>query len=158
MAGGLAVKLTLLQLRAGSPHGEKILGFEASMDFSDVRLWGEKPFNTLVMIKGGAKLRAGVFTLEYEARYTFAARCSRCLEPITREMRPSFSHTVVMDAADESAGEHINAVAGEIDLDELAISDILLELEGVPLCRGDCAGLCPECGCNLNEGPCACNL
>ena len=24
------------------------------------------------------------------------------------------------------------------------------------LCREDCAGLCPDCGSDLNEGPCAC--
>jgi uncharacterized metal-binding protein YceD (DUF177 family) len=141
MAGGLLVKLNLLQLRAGSPHEEKTLGFEHGVDFSGVRVWGEKPFRGPVAIKGEAKLRAGVFTLEYEARYAFHARCSRCLEEITREMRPVFSHTVVLDAEDESAGGHINAVAGEIDLDELAVSDILLEFEGVPLCREDCAGI-----------------
>jgi uncharacterized protein len=157
MAGGLAVKLNLLQLRAGSPHEEKVLGFDTCVDFSNVRLWGEKPFLGPVAIRGVARLRAGVFTLEYGARYTFGTKCSRCLAPITREMCPSFSHTVVMDAEDESAGEHVNAVAGEIDLDELAVSDILLELESVPLCREDCAGLCPKCGKNINDGPCGCN-
>lgn len=25
-----------------------------------------------------------------------------------------------------------------------------------PLCRPDCQGLCPDCGANLNEGPCGC--
>jgi len=24
------------------------------------------------------------------------------------------------------------------------------------LCREDCAGLCPKCGADLNEGPCQC--
>jgi uncharacterized protein len=25
-----------------------------------------------------------------------------------------------------------------------------------PLCRPDCAGLCPTCGADLNQGPCQC--
>ena len=25
-----------------------------------------------------------------------------------------------------------------------------------PLCRPDCAGLCPSCGADRNEGPCGC--
>jgi uncharacterized protein len=25
-----------------------------------------------------------------------------------------------------------------------------------PLCRDDCAGLCPSCGTNLNRGSCGC--
>jgi uncharacterized protein len=24
------------------------------------------------------------------------------------------------------------------------------------LCHPDCAGLCPQCGANLNDGPCSC--
>jgi len=31
-----------------------------------------------------------------------------------------------------------------------------MSMPGKPLCRPDCAGLCPNCGANLNEGPCAC--
>ena len=33
---------------------------------------------------------------------------------------------------------------------------LLVALPLKPLCREDCAGLCPQCGANLNEGPCGC--
>lgn len=33
---------------------------------------------------------------------------------------------------------------------------LLLRLEPHPLCAPGCAGLCPRCGHNLNEGPCTC--
>ena len=26
----------------------------------------------------------------------------------------------------------------------------------VPLCDDDCKGICPDCGADLNEGPCSC--
>ncbi len=29
-------------------------------------------------------------------------------------------------------------------------------LDGKPLCKEDCKGLCPTCGKDLNEGPCGC--
>jgi uncharacterized protein len=32
----------------------------------------------------------------------------------------------------------------------------VLELPLAPLCRDDCAGLCAECGADLNAGPCGC--
>ena len=32
----------------------------------------------------------------------------------------------------------------------------LLTIPMKPLCRKDCAGLCPNCGHNLNDGPCNC--
>jgi uncharacterized protein len=31
---------------------------------------------------------------------------------------------------------------------------VLLDLPLAPLCRPDCAGLCPECGADLNAGDC----
>lgn len=45
-----------------------------------------------------------------------------------------------------------------LDLEPLARDAILLELPVAPLCVEDCLGLCLECGINLNEGNCDCNL
>ena len=33
---------------------------------------------------------------------------------------------------------------------------LMVDAPDMPLCRDDCAGLCPQCGANLNEGPCGC--
>lgn len=43
-----------------------------------------------------------------------------------------------------------------VDLTADIREDILLHLPVFPLCSPDCRGLCPQCGHNLNEGPCAC--
>ena len=43
-----------------------------------------------------------------------------------------------------------------IDMNETAISDLLLMLPTKMLCREDCKGLCDICGCNLNERTCNC--
>lgn len=43
-----------------------------------------------------------------------------------------------------------------LDLSEVMRQDLLLALPVFPLCRPECAGLCPRCGHDLNEGPCAC--
>lgn len=44
-----------------------------------------------------------------------------------------------------------------IDLTEVIRQYALLTIPMKPLCRGDCAGLCPDCGHNLNQGPCHCS-
>ena len=41
-----------------------------------------------------------------------------------------------------------------IDLEPVAREAVLLELPLAPLCREDCAGLCPECGAVLDEVRC----
>ncbi|MFC1873406.1 DUF177 domain-containing protein [Chloroflexota bacterium] len=43
-----------------------------------------------------------------------------------------------------------------LDLTEAIRQYELLSLPMKPLCRKDCAGLCPACGHNLNQGPCQC--
>ena len=40
----------------------------------------------------------------------------------------------------------------QIDLNELLREQFYLALPMKPLCREDCAGLCPQCGTNLNTG------
>ncbi len=43
-----------------------------------------------------------------------------------------------------------------LDLSEAARQYTLLTMPLKPLCQPDCAGLCPSCGHNLNEGKCSC--
>jgi uncharacterized protein len=45
----------------------------------------------------------------------------------------------------------------EIDLSEAVRQYILLAMPMKPLCREDCAGLCPRCGCNRNIDSCDCS-
>ncbi len=43
-----------------------------------------------------------------------------------------------------------------LDTSEMIRQYSLLATPMKPLCRVDCAGLCPECGANLNENKCHC--
>ncbi len=41
-------------------------------------------------------------------------------------------------------------------LDDLVRQEVILAVPFRPQCRGDCRGLCPQCGQDLNVGTCAC--
>ncbi len=43
-----------------------------------------------------------------------------------------------------------------LDTSEMIRQYCLLAIPMKPLCRADCAGLCPDCGANLNENKCHC--
>ena len=43
-----------------------------------------------------------------------------------------------------------------LDLAPMVREQVILAAPMRPLCREDCLGLCPQCGQNLNERPCAC--
>lgn len=46
----------------------------------------------------------------------------------------------------------------EIDLGNELRQVLILNMPNKPLCKQDCAGLCPKCGKNLNESPCQCSF
>ena len=45
----------------------------------------------------------------------------------------------------------------EVNLGALAWEEFVEALPQYPLCKDGCAGLCPECGQNLNQGACGCS-
>ena len=44
----------------------------------------------------------------------------------------------------------------EIEVDSYLSEVVALALPVQPICREDCAGLCPKCGADRNQAPCAC--
>jgi len=91
--------------------------------------------------------------------------CSRCLNlfscPIILNIEEEYFPTI-----DMVSGAHLSVPdePGSFTIDERHILDLtetvrqcaLLAIPMKPLCREDCAGLCPNCGHNLNQGPCSC--
>ena len=47
-------------------------------------------------------------------------------------------------------------VGDQLDLAPMVREHALLILPDGPLCRSDCAGLCPQCGVDRNEQTCTC--
>lgn len=96
-----------------------------------------------------------------DVRTTVIDECSRCLKELTSpitaqhellEFEPEKSQ---IPSLEEDAFTYPTG-ADEIDLLPYMIGLIVSELEIKPLCKPDCQGLCPHCGHDLNEGPCAC--
>ena len=102
--------------------------------------------------------RAGIVSIVYEAQMDYNLMCGRCLERQRRAETYRFEHVLVRQLNEEDNGDFIVVSGNQLDLDDLATSDILLELPSVVYCREDCKGLCPVCGTNLNEKDCGCDL
>ncbi len=113
-------------------------------------------FASPVVIKGKIQNRAGVVKLTYESRAELALECDRCLTQFVREYCFSFEHIVVASANSDD-DEYVICENNVLDLNELAVSDLLLQLPTKILCKDDCKGLCYTCGHNLNEGECGCS-
>jgi uncharacterized protein len=86
--------------------------------------------------------------LRFEA--TLEGPCMRCLETAS----PSFS-VDAYEVHQPGGGEELTSpyMEDELDLEAWARDALALALPAQLTCRPDCAGLCPQCGANLNEDP-----
>ncbi len=132
------------------------LPIDTELDFSQVEFQGVHPFSTPVRVVGELTSRAGVVQLTAEAVFDFHGRCDRCLAAFVRGYKVPLEHILVNTLENEENDDFVLLEQEQLDLDDLVLSDLLLELPYKSLCREDCRGLCPQCGKNLNEGLCGC--
>lgn len=112
-------------------------------------------FVSPIAIKGALTNRAGIVTIDNTVTFTLKHNCDRCLKEFTREYSFDFSHILVRSTNHQN-DEFIVCADSKLDVDELAISDLLLQLPSKTLCKDDCKGLCCHCGADLNIGECSC--
>jgi uncharacterized protein len=82
---------------------------------------------------------------------TLDGPCMRCLENATPEFAVD-SYEVHQPGAGDA--DLLSPYMGdELDVEAWARDALALALPAQLTCRPDCAGLCPQCGANLNEDP-----
>lgn len=97
----------------------------------------------------------GIFWVEGTVWATGEFRCSRCLAPFRMPLAAGLQEKYYPPgvAGDPEAVFH----HGDwVDVTREVRKALLLTLPMKPVCRPSCAGLCPRCGRDLNEGPCGC--
>jgi uncharacterized protein len=91
-----------------------------------------------------------------EVATAWVGECRRCLRPTAGDVRAEVRELFVERPSEGGDSDEYPLRHAQVDLEPLAREAVLLELPAAPLCRKDCAGLCPTCGADLNEGPCTC--
>ncbi|HEY5663588.1 MAG TPA: DUF177 domain-containing protein [Ilumatobacter sp.] len=80
--------------------------------------------------------------------------CRRCLAEVDGVAVIPVDELYQDDLSDDDAypieGDQIDMAAPVRDY-------VVLELPDGPLCRPDCAGICPVCGADRNDAPCTCD-
>lgn len=90
--------------------------------------------------------------------------CSRCLKLIDYQVSYDFEEeffpsldiptdTCLPDEPDSLTIDDTHV----LDLSEVIRQYTLLTIPAKPLCHADCAGICPSCGHDLNQGHCQCS-
>jgi uncharacterized protein len=86
-------------------------------------------------------------------RAAFRGQCRRCLSPLEGFIDVEVHELYQLQVTDPDA---FPIVGDQIDLVPMVRETVLLELPDAPVCRPDCAGLCPQCGIDRNVDSCAC--
>lgn len=128
---------------------------------ADVSLqWGEeRPGEAHVVGRLQVDNLGGRFLVGGTLAACATGECSRCLEPCEVRWEAPVDCMVVRDLdSDEADGDSMVILqqSGEVDLREVIRECLLLAYPQAPLCGDSCRGLCPQCGADLNAGPCGC--
>ncbi len=159
MARGL-LKVEMRDLKEG-PVELRVDCRPAAFDLSDEEFTFPEQVTGLVRYS-----LAGPRVLSRGMLHTAAStKCVRCLNDALVRLDAE------VDSVYENDAELLKPETGTVALEERIVQyfdgdiirpesefreAILVELPSRPLCSPDCKGLCPHCGADLNEGPCAC--
>ena len=149
------VPITSLRRSLGNRREEQRSGRIGELKVADSRVPEHAEVSADVIldsVDGGIEAAAIVLA-------PWEGECRRCLKPVGGtlrcEVREMYRPRPAGEPPDED--EETYPLKGEmLDLRPLVRDAVLLELPIAPLCREDCAGLCPTCGADLNDGPCDC--
>jgi uncharacterized protein len=109
-----------------------------------------------------------LYTVRGDARVVVRLVCARCMGEFQSELSEEL-YLVIRRLAVGEPGLHAQDEAQDdadlvivppeehlVDLTERLREAVILAIPFVALCRDDCQGLCPQCGADLNAGPCGC--
>lgn len=92
------------------------------------------------------------YALRIRFTATVSGPCMRCLEPAAPAFEVDAREVDQPGGGDDLRSPYVRD--GVLDLRAWVRDALGLALPAQILCRADCAGLCPQCGANLNEaGP-----
>jgi len=145
----------LLDLREviGVPGGKVSFDFEP--DMSDAASGSVSRIKEPARAAGNVTNSAGVLTFSANVDATCVCVCARCL----KEFEYPVHKRISADLTEGGAGENPDGYflqGDKIDINEIVVTEFILDMEDTLLCSENCVGLCQGCGSDLNVQPCVC--
>jgi uncharacterized protein len=142
----------LAQLGLRSGDGRRLELHVAIGDFH----YGGEPYSVtpeLVPVRLDVSRTTGMgWALRLRFHAGLSGPCMRCLEPAAPTFEVDAREVSQPGGGEEMSTPYMGEDA-ELDLVRWARDALALALPGQLTCRDDCAGLCGQCGANLNEDP-----
>lgn len=133
---------------------------EFELELDAVSIHGEIfEFDELTNVKiTVAFIETGKVRIKAEFGCMFTLCCDRCLKPVKTGIDIAYdgiAYSPEYDGECEDGCEFMEDYS--LNIDELILSEILMNWPSKVLCKDDCKGICSVCGHDLNEGDCGCD-
>ena len=147
------MKIDLKKLNT-SAHAS--IPFDETIDLTDEKLYGAKPFQSPVHIKGVVSNESGVVRLAGSIETIYSTECARCLKPLEIPLSAEADMMLSDDPEAEEEDDLFVLTSDSVDPADVLVPALILQVQMTYLCKEDCKGICSRCGKNLNDGPCGC--
>lgn len=147
---GLVLEIHELQRRAGTI--KQVTQVADAPDGIGIAMIGVPPGSAIGLDVTLEAVVEGVLVTG-TAEVSLGGQCARCLEQIADSTAVDLQELYLYPGKELDDDEASRIEDELIDLEPLLRDAVVLDLPFTPLCRPDCAGLCPTCGANLNRDP-----
>ncbi len=120
----------------------------------------------IIECSGTVDVTASGFVVRIIVEYGQTLSCVRCLGEIKLDLNPEIGLLVGIESEQQHNEDEIGLVLEDLgvlmlrtpllDTRSLVVEQVQLGLPMKPMCKKDCAGLCRQCGSDLNQGACEC--
>ncbi len=102
------------------------------------------------------KNTADVVSVRFFGDIPYRTVCDRCLAEIKTSLHFDYVRDVQKTDVTEDFEGIVLSADEQLDIEQELKNEVLISFPAKHLCKEDCRGLCPVCGCNLNEQKCSC--
>ena len=137
----------------GVPGGR--VSFDYEPDMTDAAYGSVVRIKSPARAAGNVKNGAGVLTFSANVDAVCVCVCARCL----KEFEYPVQRRISADLTEGGEGENPDGYflqGDKVDANEIIVTEFILDTDDRQYCRDDCAGLCQDCGSDLNSGQCGC--
>ena len=113
-------------------------------------------FDGAVTAEGAVKNTAGILEQTAVVEADMTVRCDRCTAEFGEHAVLPVEAVLKADAEDDDYADLFPLDGDGVDVSDVLETCFILNMDTKFLCSEDCKGLCPDCGKNLNDGPCGC--
>lgn len=147
-----------IDLRTLKLHPGKSENFELEYPGDNDLLGAQGSFLEPVKVSLQVRNHGEYFSVRGAVETIVMLICSRCLETFVYPISTQVVFTVGEAGASlkEIDENFVPYGSGLVDVEPIIGEYLVTELPFTPVCREDCQGLCPGCGCNRNQKTCSC--